>query len=262
MAASSRVVDLPRNFEKLKRLAVDQGWNIKRTSKNHWQFTPPDKRGEPCYASSTPSDPQWLWAFCRRLKQNGLKGTQDVEKSSKAPDKTEYFTMPMPEPHVEQKTVKQKRVDMKEIILDAMRHQGARWSYPEDIFPRIQVKLPTLNMRALKIAMNGYSYTKTLLKSEEGKYQIPYQFSPEVPLADERLRTIVRTQLPPEPASEEDIKVLEVFLSAMADAERVIKKHIAIERQLGQMKALLGVSSHDSTQGVQKEESPENQPKG
>lgn len=241
-----RVIDLPNDFEQLKELALAQGWIVTRNKGNgHWKFVPP--KGQPCYASGSPSDTDWLLAFRRRLKQNGLKPNSLHTRTSGARtnDSVEYFTMPAKEekpPQEKRPMVKKVKYGaLKEAILHAIDRMASKEAYPEDIIARVQAAMPNMDLTRLKVTMNGYVTTGTLTKNEIGRYGLPAaeEEAGDQPTHAARVPRAPPAALPP-PASEEDLKVLETLLTALADAERVVRKHIDIQRQLGALSSMLG----------------------
>lgn len=240
------MVPLPTDFEELRRLALEQNWIVKKTDGGHWKFIPPKGKGI-VIASHSPGSDSHIQPLRAELRKAGLLGvTPERDKPEQPKDTTEYFTMPPAE--AKPVNTRAKYGQTREVILEAIKKQNGLWVYPEDISARVQAAVPKMDLQKLKIAMNGYAQSGTLVKREDGKYAFPA--GPTGPLPGVPLNAPARvvSAPPPSPASEEDLKVLYGALEALAAAEQVIKKHIAIEGQLGQMKALLGGLTHGNAE--------------
>lgn len=219
----------PKDFEKLKELAREQDWDVVKTGGGHWKWTPPNGN-KSVISGGTISDHRGLKNVVSHLAKAGLQPiTPERFKPELPKDQTDYFKTP---PSIKSmKTRALKPHELRDVVRKVLA-QAENPMFANDLLARVQAHLPAVTQHILR--QNLYSYAKTWVEK----------------LPDERYRITEHRQkhgkkakvfaLPPQPASEEDLRALENALTALSELERVIKKHIDLTHQFGAMKKLLG----------------------
>lgn len=219
-------MNLPKDIDALLALAERQGWKKVRTGSGHLKYTSPTGKNS-VITSSSSSDVRAVFNLRAEFWRAGLR-VEDVR-----------CYVPPPEPKLvvdrnPQRGVQMKKSygDVKKVILEALeKHDAPR--FPEDILPRVEAQVPGYDLNKLKIAMNGYKASGTLIKHEDGRYSIPKE--------EEKPRVIKASRTAPEPVlSEEDFKVMENALDALAAMDKIIRKHMEIAKQFAGLRAIMG----------------------
>lgn len=61
------------HFKTVRDAALEQGWLVELTSKQHWKLTPPTKGLSPVFYSGTPGDWRAIKNFVAAMRQRGIR---------------------------------------------------------------------------------------------------------------------------------------------------------------------------------------------
>jgi hypothetical protein len=65
-------IERTSEFRRIKKIALDAGWDVYQTAKGHWRFVPPE--GIPVVMSGSPKDGERVFRHYKpRLRAAGLK---------------------------------------------------------------------------------------------------------------------------------------------------------------------------------------------
>lgn len=64
---------IPEMFRDLYRIALEQGWTVTFTGRDHLKWSPPRGAGRPVFSSQSPSDVRAVHKHRTQLRRAGLK---------------------------------------------------------------------------------------------------------------------------------------------------------------------------------------------
>jgi len=60
-------------FKRIRKIALDAGWDVCQTAKGHWKFTSPNQSVPPVVMSGSPGDREYVFRHYKpRLRSAGL----------------------------------------------------------------------------------------------------------------------------------------------------------------------------------------------
>lgn len=248
------VQELPRETKSLVDLAKEQGWEHSRTSGGHHRLVSP--LGRIVMMSGTPSDYRAVKNFRAQLKRSGLYPRTITVTVKKERQNVTVHEIPQPTIAIMAKPLESApktgggssdvRGHLLEVLLPLMR----RIDKPEGITVNelrepLLAAFPTIVIKSLASTLSYHATRKTLTKVGHGRYRLaelvgapvagaPISAPPGMPSVPSTAVSVADMDV------EEDIRILDEALAALAKIDQVVRKHREIVKQMAVLKKMWG----------------------
>lgn len=238
--------ELPKEAKALIELAKNQGWEYSKTSSGHHRLVSP--QGRIVMNSGTPSDYRSVKNFRAELKRWGLKPRtipvivkerQNVTVHEIPKPTIAILAAPLP-PEKKSRRTSDVRGHLLGTLIPLMR----KLDKPEGITvdelrPDLLVAFPNLVISSLASTLSYHASRKTLVRTGHGRYRLAELAGklPATPPTSPQPSTAVSVA---DVDVEEDIRILDEALAALAKIDQVVRKHREIVKQMAALKKALG----------------------
>lgn len=248
MRIKNTIQELPKEAKALIALARDQGWEYSKTSGGHHRLVSP--QGRIVMNSGTPSDYRSVKNFRAELKRHGLKPRTIPVIVKKEKHNVTTHEIPketlaiMSQPPTEKKKKKYSgaRGLLRTLLIDlARKHDNVAGISGEDIKDEVKLAIPDITEKAVSQGLTYYGTLGIFTRVRYGRYRLTEMMGtpPATP-----------TISAPAPASaagsfaevevEEDIRILDEALAALAKIDQVVRKQREIVKQIAVLKKMWG----------------------
>lgn len=263
--------DFPHDMRKLSKLCKAQGWTIEILESHRARFRNPQGESVVVTASKEPRSIMNAIASLRRL---GLQPPDYVRmREPSAPT----LTVPLMEFGAAQVLTasvvgdidmqpsqgngngthavepSSPRPDRKRVILRAIERQDLGTGvHPKGITEQVQVHYPKLDTAAIQRTMSNYKVEGLLTARGDGRYSLSdagrallanqENYKPPAKPRFVKPKPFALTAVPTPDSIDDDVRTLDAALTALADVERIIKKHRDAALSIAKLRAVLGVA--------------------
>lgn len=217
---------LPKDYRSLFRLAEAQGWEHTRTGKDHHRFVSPE--GTIVVTSGTPSDKRSLENFRADMRRAGLRPYMPLKEDNKLSEpklvvsKVEGdSTTPVPPVSSKPKRQLTPKGVLRDIVLNTLRdNDKPEGLTAKELLELIGDKMPSRDPNGINATLSYYYKQGVIDKPGYSRYRVKQPVVAPV-------------------VEDDDAKVLDEVIAALAKAEGVIRRMQERERRLKELKEAL-----------------------